>query len=115
MPSDSYTKLEFYSDKAFVFVPLDENDGYVWGVYFAPISTKSETDDIFNGLYFERIRIPDYVTGDGETALADLSHQIAELEEQREEVLKQLSEVKEREYDYFLKVRSKLRFLDSSY
>ena len=115
MPSDSYTKLSFYSDKDFVFVPLDENEGYVWGVYFAPVSTKSETDDIFNGLYFERIRIPDYVTGDGETALADLSHQIAELEEQREEVLKQLSEVKEREYDCFLKVRSKLRFLDSSY
>ena len=115
MPSDSYTKLEFYSDKDFVFVPLDENDGYVWGVYFAPIHTKSEADDIFNGLYFERIRIPDYVTGDGETALADLTHQIAQLKQQREEVLKTLRQVREREYDYFLKVRSKLRFLDSSY
>lgn len=115
MPSDSYTKLEFYADKDFVFVPLDENDGYVWGVYFAPLHTKSEADDIFNGLYFERIRIPDYVSGDGETALADLTHHMAQLTEQREELFAKLSQVKQREREYFLKVRSKLRFLDSSY
>ncbi len=115
MPSDSYTKLKFYSKKLFVFVPLEENDGYVWGVYFAPISNSEQTDDIFKGLYFQRIRIPDYVESDGETAVISLSKKIATLEEQRSEILEKLKETKEKEQDYFLKVRSKLRFLDSSY
>ena len=115
MPSDSYTKLEFYSEKSFIFVPLEENDGYVWGVYFASIQDSVQTDDIFTSLYFERIRIPDYVSGDGESAIADLKKQIAEFEEQRRGVVDKLEEIKNREEDKFLKVCCKLNFLNNSY
>ncbi len=115
MPSDSYTKLEFYSKKLFVFVPLEENDGFVWGVYFAPIANSEQTDDFFKGLYFERIRIPDYVEGNGETAVITLSKKISTLESQRKEISEKLKAIKEKEEEYFLKVRSKLKFLNSSY
>lgn len=115
MPSDSYVKLEYYSDKGFVFVPMEENDGYVWGVYFASMRDSAQADDIFKGLMFERIRIPDYVHGDGETAVIELEHRINELKEQKKEVQNKLEEVRIREEEQFRKARSKLNFLNESY
>lgn len=46
LPSESYTKLDFYSEKGFVFEPLEEKDGYVWGLYFAPVEESVQIDDI---------------------------------------------------------------------
>ena len=42
LPSESYTKLDFYSEKGFVFEPLEEKDGYVWGLYFAPVEKRTD-------------------------------------------------------------------------
>lgn len=115
MPSENYAKLEFYQEKCFVFEPLDEKDGYVWGVYFTSKQDSIQADDILTGLYFERIRIPDYVTGDGETAVTELTRQIKQLEQQQTDIAGKLGEIKNQQEEKFLKVRSKLNFLNESY
>lgn len=115
LPSESYTKLEFYSEKGFVFEPLEEKDGYVWGLYFAPVEESVQIDDIFRSLYFERIRLPDFLHGDGETATAELNRQIKEFDVKLKDVKNKLTEVKQSEEKQFDKVRSKLTFLNNSY
>ena len=115
MPADNYSKLEFYGDKSFVFVPTEENGGYVWGVYFASLDDCVQVDDIFNALYFERIRIPDYVKGDGETALADINLHMVQAQSELEEIKLSLSEIKQREQEMLCKVCRKLTFLNNSY
>lgn len=115
MPSESYTKLKFYGEKSFVFVPFEEKDGFVWGVYFAPLNDGVQTDDIFTGLYFERIRIPDFVSGDGETAVNELRLQKSLFEKQLAETNIGLVALKQHCSEQFTKVRSKLIFLNESY
>lgn len=115
LPSESYTKLEFYSEKGFVFEPLEEKDGYVWGLYFAPVEESVQIDDIFKSLYFERIRLPDFLHGDGETAAAELNRQLKDFDVKLKEVNEKLATVKQSEEKQFEKVRSKLIFLNNSY
>lgn len=115
MPSDSYLKLQYYDEKNFVFVPFEENEGYLWGVYFSPLSSSQQIDDIFTSLYFERIRIPDYVSGTSEEAKKSITEQIEKMEEQLATTGKRLDEIRQREKTKFLKAFSKLRFLNDSY
>ena len=60
LPGDSYPKLEYYNDKTFIFVPYDNDQSYYWGVYFTLAEYAPEIDDIFNSLYYERMRVPDF-------------------------------------------------------
>ncbi len=115
LPSDNYKKLRFFSDKGFVFVPLEENEGYVWGVYFTSYRDCSQNDEIFSNLYYERIYIPDYVSGNGQEAKNKLNEKIAAERKELDEVLGKLAAVRQREEEKFCKVRSKLRFLNDSY
>ena len=115
LPSESYTKLEFYSDKSFIFVPLEEKDGYVWGVYFSSFEESVQVDDIFTSLDFERVHLPDFVRGDGEVATAELNRCLKEFDSSLKTESEQLNEIKMRIQDEFIKVRSKLEFLSNSY
>ncbi len=80
LPVDSYPKLEYYGDKTFFFVPFDFDESYCWGMYFAPTSQAVLVDDIFRSLYFERFRVPEFVTGTPEQEYDELNTTIAELE-----------------------------------
>ncbi len=59
LPTDSFLKLQYFSDKTFFFFDLDKDDDYCWGVYVAPNANIAEIDDIFSSLYFEEIQIPE--------------------------------------------------------
>lgn len=98
-----------------MFEPLEEKDGYVWGLYFAPVEESVQIDDIFKSLYFERIRLPDFLHGDGETAAAELNRQLKDFDVKLKEVNEKLATVKQSEEKQFEKVRSKLIFLNNSY
>ena len=76
LPSDSLTKLEYYSDKVFVFIPLDRQKDYCWGVYFTTGEYAPETDYIFSALFFECLPIPDYVPGTPEAASQTLRQEM---------------------------------------
>lgn len=99
LPADNLPKLDYYNEN-FFFVPFETGRDVCWGMYFCPASDKELVDDIFRSMYFERIHIPDYVTGTTEEALASLEENIkynkAELE-QCEAQLKEL--MKKREKD----------------
>ncbi len=75
LPKTSYTRLSYYADKGFNFtsffnfIVYDFDGEYYWGMYFAPWSNAKDVDDIFTSLYFERVRVPDFVHGKPDDAL----------------------------------------------
>ena len=79
LPLESHRKLDYY-DQDFFFVPFEHDRNYCWGMYFCPKNDKEIVDDIFTSLYFEAVRIPDFVTGNTEEAFQRLESEIAEEE-----------------------------------
>ncbi|MEG0542043.1 MAG: V-type ATPase 116kDa subunit family protein, partial [Angelakisella sp.] len=83
-PVESYDKLPYYKDKPFVIFSYDNDGSYHWCLYICATADKLEVDGLFNSLYFERIRIPDYAHGTPEQSMAfirkDLEREKAELD-----------------------------------
>ncbi len=62
MPVTSYNNLIYFdSDTALLFVPLNRDKEYVWGIALTPQSQKYTADAVLSSLYFERIFITDSV------------------------------------------------------
>lgn len=93
LPKTSYVRLAYYADKGFNFtsyfnfIVYDFDGEYYWGMYFAPQDNAKDIDDIFNSLYFERIRVPDFVQGTPEEALASIHRREAELRADLAEII----------------------------
>lgn len=98
MPTDSFQKLAYYNDKPFIFISYDNDKDYYWGVYFVPYVNREEIDDVFESLYFERVRIPDFVKGTASNAIEEITQDLArsrgELKSIQDEVAKLLAEQK---------------------
>ncbi|MDR1674564.1 MAG: ATPase [Oscillospiraceae bacterium] len=94
LPISSYQKLEYYDDKTFEFVHYDKDDSYYWGMYFTPVDSMPEVDNIMKSLYFERIWLPDFITGTPleeaeklETLLKDNKEQLDILKKEQSRIL----------------------------
>lgn len=81
LPADNLAKLQYY-DQTFFFVPFETTRNFCWGMYFCAEGDKELVDSIFRSLFFERIHIPDYVTGNTDVALERISAQIEEKKQQ---------------------------------
>lgn len=79
LPLESQRKLDYY-DQDFFFVPFEHDRNYCWGMYFCPKDSKEIVDALFTSLYFETVRIPDFVTGNTAEAFEKLEAEIAEEE-----------------------------------
>lgn len=75
MPADNLAKLQYY-DQTFFFVPFETTKDFCWGMYFCAEGDKELVDSIFRSMFFERIHLPDYVSGNTDEALAKLNDQI---------------------------------------
>ncbi|ADU23626.1 V-type ATP synthase subunit I [Ruminococcus albus] len=90
MPADNLAKLQYY-DQTFFFVPFETTKDFCWGMYFCAESDKELVDSIFRSMFFERIRLPDYVTGNTDEALKKLDSQIKEKKAKTEALDKELA------------------------
>ncbi len=72
LPISSLNKLQFYNNRPFIWRAFGEDDYYSWGIYISTKSFRREVDNIFSALYFERIRIPEFVHGTPEEAIENL-------------------------------------------
>lgn len=114
LPTDSYMKLGFY-DETFFFVPFDSDSNFCWGMYFAPATECELIDNIFSSLYFERIKIPDFVTGTPETAFEELNDAINRKSRRIEEIEETLEKLKKEQADYIKAVYAKLKFKNDTF
>ena len=115
LPVDSYPKLDYYDDKDFFFIPFETTTSYVWGCYFVPNSSSLLVDDIFRSLYFERIRIPDFVKGTAEKAFESIQADIEKEKKIEEELLAKIETLKNENFEYLNKAFVKLKFLNDTF
>lgn len=111
LPSDSYLKLSYYQEKTFLFLPYDDDGEYRWGFYFAPKDSITETDEIMRSLFFERIWMPDFVTGTPEQATNDLKADLESAQTELYEAHKAQQELLARESEKINAVFCKVKFL----
>ncbi len=72
---DKFSKY-IYDNLNTVFYDCYSDKDYVWGVYFAPVSSVVEVDAIYSSLHFERIMLPDEYEGTPEEAYQSMSEQL---------------------------------------
>lgn len=115
LPVDSIPKLEYYSDRNFICYNFKEENGYVPILYITPAAEAMETDDLFDSLFFERVRLPDYFKGDADKTKTSMIKLVKEENAELDKVKESISALKAEVEEEFLKVVSKLIALDQSY
>lgn len=115
LPRDSSEKLAYYANKMFLFFPFDEDENYIWGIYFTTNEYLSEIDDIFSSLFFERVRIPDYVHGTPQRAIDMLQKQYNEEKEQLASAKKRLEAVVQENKAQLILYYCQVKFLCSTF
>lgn len=115
LPVDSVPKLDYYSDRNFIFYNFREENGYALILYITPASEAPETDDLFDSLFFERVRLPDYFKGDADKTKTNMIKLVKEENAELEKVKEQISALRDEVEEEFLKVVGKLIALDQSY
>lgn len=115
LPLDSIPKLEYYSDMNFVYFISSAENGYAQILYMTPLSDAAETDSVFNSLFFERVRLPDYFSGSADEARTQMIKLVTSENENLEEVKAEIAKLKSEVEEDFLKAVSKLIAIDQSY
>lgn len=115
LPMDGYLKLPYYEDKNFYFVPFENDQNYYWGIYFVPTKQADEIDVIFNSLYFERVRVPDYVNGTAAEAVVALNRLIDSESSELRQIKDKMDALLAREIHTMNMLYSKLRFLHDTF
>lgn len=72
LPLDSMPKLAHYDDRLFFVFPFAHDKAYQWCLYLTDERHSAEADSIMDALFFERVRIPDYLHGSPDDAAAYL-------------------------------------------
>ncbi len=115
LPLDSIPKLEYYGDRNFVYFISSEEDGYAQLLYLTPVSDAVEVDSIFNSLFFERVRLPDYFHGNADEAKTEMIKLVTSENERLEAVKAEISALKSEVEEELLKTVSKLIAIEQSY
>ncbi len=110
LPADSYDKLPYYDDKNFYFPVYGRDKEYCYGFCFAPTADIEEVDQILDSLYFERIRLPDFVHGNAadaaEALKGDIENDKKLVEEKRRQMTEFIEEKRPQINKYFTKLKT---------
>lgn len=115
LPADSLAKLSYYEDMDFELYRFHADADDVWVLYLAPNSCAAEVDEIFNTLFFERVRFPEYFRGNGDEVKSQMLRTIMEETSRLDELKAQLSAFTDENGEYFLKVYNKVNAIAQSY
>lgn len=115
LPLDSVDKLQYYSDRPFVYRSFKEDSSYSWCMVLSTPKYEREVDNILSSLYFERIRIPDFVHDTPEKAKENLKAEIESDYRQLEEVEKEKEALINGCRDKLQQIKGKLLFLENTF
>lgn len=115
LPIDSVEKLQYYTNRPFVFKSFNTDDTYSWCVYFTTTKYEGDVDNIFSSLYFERIRIPEFVHGKPQQAKETLQEEIDNDLKQLQHVNEVMEALKAECLDNFADIKAELEFINHTY
>jgi len=75
IPTVNLEKIQYYGEHEFLFKVFHKDIKETYCMYMATTNKIAEIDNIFSSLYFERIRIPEFVHGTPEEALQVLKEE----------------------------------------
>lgn len=86
-----YQKFEkyIYENIDALFIKCDEDDRYIWGIYFTPEKEANKIKAVFSSMHFERIFVPDAYNGTAKQAYETLSSQLKDVNEKLEKCTQQ--------------------------
>lgn len=84
-------------------------------MYFVPETDKVRVDEIFHSMYFERIMLPSFVSGDADEALAKITEQIKADETELDKINKGISAIAAEAEDELQQAFTKLRFIHDTF
>lgn len=67
-----------YDNLDTLFIKCEEDDQYIWGIYFVPKHESHKVDAVYSSMHFERIFMPDDYSGTAKEAFEDLNAQFEE-------------------------------------
>ncbi len=115
LPVSSYQKLNFSKDKPFTLFSYDNDGTYHWCLYLCAISDKEEIDGLFNSLYFERMRIPDYAHGTPAQSIEFINKDIEKEQAKLKAINEEIESIIKQEADKLCFVYSRLKTLSVSF
>ncbi|WP_407921724.1 V-type ATP synthase subunit I [Acholeplasma palmae] len=115
IPMDSQEKIKYYRNKPFVFKEFSQIDGHIWCMYMMTEEYKQEIDNMFATLFFERIRIPEFVHGTPDKAEKQLQENLAKMTEQLKVLKDQLDYMKNSCMTELSTTKAELEFLGKLY
>ena len=115
LPLDSVEKLRYYRNRPFVFKSFSQDDTYSWCIYMTTEKYEGDVDNVFSSLYFERIRIPEFVHGTPESAAQTLLDEIENDEKQILHVDDVIEKLKGECREEMAKIKGELEFLDRTF
>ncbi|MEF2653804.1 MAG: V-type ATPase 116kDa subunit family protein [Blautia sp.] len=78
-------KNYIYDNLDTVFIKCEEDDEYIWGIYFMPHHEAHKVNAVYSSMHFERIFIPDEYNGTATEAFTELQKQYDSIQSQLEE------------------------------
>lgn len=109
LPAENLQKLDYYTNRCIHFIPFEKNPDWVWGIYVTPTYQSEFADSLMKSLYFERIRLPDYLDEDAKTTDELLVTIIDDEEKLDGQLEKQLSDYRSAHEEEILALMSKLK------
>ncbi len=110
IPAESEQKLQYYAEKCFIFLPVERNNDFVYGIYLVPFSLAEFADAIMDSLMFERTKLPGYLQDNAEGAEKKLAEQIAAEEADKVRLEKELAYFTDELKKDFRAVMCKLKY-----
>ena len=97
-----------YEDTDSIFYKCQEEDDYIWAVYFVPAAIHEKVDAIYSSMHFERFFLPDGYEGTPDGAVSILKDKIAHCIEDREKIDIKLNTLMEAHRQDFVTAYQKL-------
>lgn len=115
VPTENLQKLEYFDNKALVFIPIDTSGADTWGIYLAPKDSMDFADAAMSSLFFREEKLPDYLVADPSTTTTILDKVIDDEEKIKSELQKNLDEYIGEKRTELLAVFSKLKYLSDCF
>lgn len=115
LPLNSADKLQYYGNLPFVYRSFKEDSSYSWCMVLSTPKYEREVDNILSSLYFERIRIPEFVHDTPEKAKENLKAEIANDYQQLAEVEASKAELVKECQASLQEIKGKLLFLENTF
>lgn len=115
IPSELADRPNFYKQKPFIYIPFLKDKGQTWCLYLTTQEYEKDIDNLFASVFFERMDIPNFVSGTPESARLSLQNKIEDDKKQSEMLKEQFAHYINKHKKELDIIKGKLIFISDLY